>query len=83
VLQLTETATWNMRAACRGESASLFMPAIALQSAPGNARRVKHAKRVCAQCPVRRECLDYALRVDEQLGIWGGLDAAERRALRR
>jgi len=32
-------------------------------------------------CPVRQECLDYALRVREPFGIWGGLNEAERRAL--
>jgi WhiB family redox-sensing transcriptional regulator len=39
------------------------------------------AKQVCAACPARVDCLDYALRVSEPLGIWGGLDPAERRAL--
>ena len=32
-------------------------------------------------CTVRQECLDYALRIREQHGIWGGLNEAERRSL--
>jgi WhiB family redox-sensing transcriptional regulator len=39
------------------------------------------AKRICAECPVRQECLEYALRVREPFGIWGGLNETERRTL--
>ena len=39
------------------------------------------AKAICATCPVRGPCLDYALRIREQHGIWGGLNEVERRAL--
>lgn len=39
------------------------------------------ARRVCEQCPVRTDCLGYALagRIDD--GIWGGTDGVERRAI--
>jgi hypothetical protein len=39
------------------------------------------ARRVCANCPVRVDCLEYAIAADEW-GIWGGLDREQRRALR-
>ena len=39
------------------------------------------AKRVCAQCEVKAECLQYALDHDERFGIWGGLTEEERRNL--
>ena len=41
------------------------------------------AKLVCASCPVREKCLDYAIRNYEMYGIWGGHTAPERRDLRR
>ena len=42
------------------------------------------AKRICSQCPVRRECLDYALAIPERLGgVWGGLTETERRRPRQ
>ncbi|HJR18350.1 MAG TPA: WhiB family transcriptional regulator, partial [Actinomycetota bacterium] len=41
------------------------------------------AKRICAQCAVRDECLDYALANDERFGIWGGLSERERRRVKR
>lgn len=43
----------------------------------------KAAKRVCMSCEVRVACLEYALSIDEQWGVWGGLSEMERRALRR
>lgn len=36
---------------------------------------------VCARCPVRRPCLDYALAIREPHGIWGGTTSRQRRAL--
>lgn len=41
------------------------------------------AKEVCAACPVRSECLNYALENDERFGIWGGLSELERREFRK
>lgn len=39
------------------------------------------AKRVCASCSVRAECLEYALDHEERFGIWGGKSERERRRL--
>jgi WhiB family redox-sensing transcriptional regulator len=41
------------------------------------------AARLCAGCPVRRECLDLELRVAgaDTVGVWGGLNEDDRRAL--
>jgi WhiB family redox-sensing transcriptional regulator len=41
------------------------------------------AKRICASCPVRANCLASALRAGESAGIWGGTTPEERRILRR
>jgi WhiB family redox-sensing transcriptional regulator len=36
------------------------------------------AKAVCAECEVREKCLAYAIEADEEHGVWGGLNRAER-----
>lgn len=36
------------------------------------------AKAVCRGCPVRSECLAYALAARERAGVWGGLTPDER-----
>lgn len=43
----------------------------------------KPAKKICLGCPVRQECLDYALKHDERWGVWGGYSERERRRLQR
>ena len=41
------------------------------------------AKRVCQQCPVIAECLEYALARNEEHGVWGGTTRKERQQIRR
>jgi len=41
------------------------------------------AKAVCARCSVAEKCLAQALEFGDEVGIWGGLDEAERRELSR
>jgi len=73
--------SWELHAACRGTRSVLFVPPIGYESKEQEHDRVAAAKQICAECPVRRECLEYALRVDEPYGVWGGLSEKERRQL--
>jgi WhiB family redox-sensing transcriptional regulator len=41
------------------------------------------AKAVCAACPVREQCLEWAIATRQEDGVWGGLTDNERRRLRR
>lgn len=41
---------------------------------------VRRAKNLCALCPVRFKCLEYALSVPETYGVWGGADQWEIRS---
>ncbi|MHA6795490.1 WhiB family transcriptional regulator [Pseudonocardia bannensis] len=70
---------WIDRAACRRFDAELFFPVGSGTPAAGQTAR---AQAVCECCPVTQECLGWAMRNGEVEGVWGGLDAAERRALR-
>ena len=52
---------------------------------PDKGENAVDAKRVCARCPVRRECLDEALTRcswDDQYGVRGGLSPRERDRIR-
>jgi WhiB family transcriptional regulator, redox-sensing transcriptional regulator len=40
------------------------------------------AETVCAGCPVRVQCLDFAIERRESFGVWGGLSARERVGVR-
>lgn len=69
---------WADSAACVGLDPVLFFPP---REGPNSGTSA--AKAVCAQCPVRLECLDWALTYNENTGVWGGLSAGERRTLKR
>ena len=75
------TETWQLRAACRGPAARFFFPPTRSERKDEKADREERAKAICAECAVRADCLDYALRIREPHGIWGGLTEVERREL--
>lgn len=66
---------WQAEALCAQTDPEAFFPE------KGGSTR--DAKRVCGVCPVRKECLKYAMDNDERFGIWGGLSERERRRLRK
>lgn len=41
------------------------------------------AKAICHACPVKPQCLRYAIRAGERYGIWGGRTPRERSVVRR
>jgi WhiB family redox-sensing transcriptional regulator len=77
------TYGWQFDAACRGEDSSLFFAPNYFERREEKDDREARAKSICARCPVRSTCLDYALRTRETHGIWGGLNELERRQLLR
>ena len=73
---LDRAGDWRDAAACRHHDPEMWFPH---ESAPA-----KPAKDICNdQCPVRVECLQFAL--DQRIGhgIWGGLGTTERDKLRK
>jgi WhiB family transcriptional regulator, redox-sensing transcriptional regulator len=66
---------WSVDALCVTSDLDIFFP-------PGDDPAME-ARQICADCPVRGQCLAYAVAADEPFGIWGGLDTQERRTLRR
>jgi WhiB family redox-sensing transcriptional regulator len=72
---------WQQLARCRGADASLFFSPTYLEKREVRAAREAQARAICAECPVKRDCLDFALSTREPHGIWGGLNEIERRAI--
>lgn len=70
-----ERADWMQQRACTNVPSEWFFP--------GRGEDTARAKAVCADCPVRIECLEYAVRNGEKYGIWGGTSERERRAIRK
>ncbi|MEO8329801.1 MAG: WhiB family transcriptional regulator [Candidatus Nanopelagicales bacterium] len=66
---------WDHEAACQSTDPELFFP--------NGEWPEEAAKRVCRGCPVRLQCLEFALDARLEHGVWGGLTEAERRSLRR
>ena len=66
---------WQADAVCAQTDPEAFFPE------KGGSTR--DAKRICAGCDVKQQCLEYALANDERFGIWGGLSERERRKLKK
>ncbi len=80
-IRTADMVEWQLLAACRGPHASVFFPPSHTEKRNEKRQRESKAKGICATCPVRQNCLEYALKVGEQHGIWGGLNEIERRHL--
>ena len=65
---------WMTQAKCKGQTDLFFNE--------GNSIFVRAAKVICGTCPVRRECLAFAMKNDDQ-GIWAGTSTNERERIRR
>lgn len=70
---------WQTKAACRGPQSAVFFPPSHFERKDEKEAREAQAKAICATCSVRQPCLDYALRIREGHGIWGGLNELERK----
>ncbi|MDO4910279.1 MAG: WhiB family transcriptional regulator [Corynebacterium sp.] len=64
---------WQEQALCAQTDPEAFFP--------DKGGSTREAKRICAACGVRDECLEFALQNDERFGIWGGLSERERKKL--
>ena len=79
-MALRTDESWQVRAACRGPMAAVFFPPSHFERKDEKLEREARAKAICAACPVVEPCLEFAVRIKEPHGIWGGLNEVERRA---
>jgi WhiB family redox-sensing transcriptional regulator len=66
---------WMLGARCRNLPPGEFFPS--------DGGGVEVARRICAECPVKAACLEYALEYRIDHGVWGGASERERRRILR
>jgi WhiB family transcriptional regulator, redox-sensing transcriptional regulator len=66
---------WMAEGNCRFEPPATFFPSDGVG--------VEVAKRICATCPVKEPCLEYALEFRIDHGVWGGTSERQRRRILR
>ena len=64
---------WMASGLCRVEPPARFFPSDGVG--------VEIAKRICADCPVKTPCLEYALENRIDHGVWGGTSERQRRRI--
>ena len=82
-LRVEAEEVWQAKAACRGPQSATFFPPSHFERKDEKEAREARAKAIFASCSVRQLCLDYAVRIREPHGIWGGLNEVERKPLLR
>jgi WhiB family transcriptional regulator, redox-sensing transcriptional regulator len=67
------TTGWMALGLCRMYAPSTFFPSDGVG--------VDKARKICASCPVKSECLEHALEHRIEHGVWGGCSERERRRI--
>ena len=67
--------SWMQQGKCRELAPETFFPSDGVG--------VEIARRICADCPVKGPCLEYALYNRIEHGVWGGASERERRRIAR
>lgn len=65
--------TWMATGNCNNHPPAVFFPSDGVG--------VEVAKKICATCPVKEQCLEYALEARIDHGVWGGASERQRRRL--
>jgi WhiB family redox-sensing transcriptional regulator len=69
------TKSWMARGNCRDVEPDIFFPSDGVG--------VERARKICSNCPVQDPCLEYALALKIEHGVWGGASERQRRRIAR
>ncbi|WP_396653537.1 WhiB family transcriptional regulator [Microbacterium sp. WCS2018Hpa-9] len=69
--------TWMTAARCATTDPELWFPR------HGDLPTAERAKKICRECPVRAQCLEFALRTNQREGIYAGYSPKSLERLRR
>ena len=65
--------TWMAHGNCNNHPPAVFFPSDGVG--------VEVAKEICASCPVKEPCLEYAIEHRVDHGVWGGASERQRRRI--
>jgi WhiB family redox-sensing transcriptional regulator len=71
---------WLNESRCLTEDPELFFP---VGNTGPAVDQIDQAKAVCRECGVSTQCLEYAIKENQDTGVWGGLSEDERKSLKR
>ena len=74
-----DDATWRDDAACKHADPGLFFPTATTGDAIED---TEAALAMCRRCPVREQCLEFAMVTNQRDGIWGATSEEDRRRMR-
>jgi WhiB family redox-sensing transcriptional regulator len=69
--------SWVDQAACKGMDSTIFF------AERGDTSKARQARKICATCPVKQPCLQFALDNNEKIGYWGGTTPRQRRSMKQ
>lgn len=67
--------SWMAKGKCREMPPDTFFPS--------DGAGVEVARKICADCPMKSPCLEYAMANHIDHGVWGGTSERERRRIAR
>ena len=74
-----DVSTWREDAACRDSDPDLFFP---VGTTGGAVEETRAAIALCLRCPVREQCLEFAMVTNQRDGVWGATSEEDRRRMR-
>lgn len=75
MIDYIEPELWMQDALCAQSDPDLWFPE------PHESARA--GQKICLSCPVRMQCLEYAMRTHQTRGTWGGKSEFELRSVRK
>jgi len=75
-----ERESWMENGSCIYANSELFFT---VGSSMKAIKKANEAKAVCNECFVKVDCLEYAVRTNQDSGVWGGATEEERKSIRR
>lgn len=77
----------NPKRGCAGQDPKIWFPVEVDKNGNETDNEPVYAspntKRICDQCEVKADCLEFALATDQPAGIWGGMTTYERQLIKK